>query len=239
VASLVLTRLWKLNQIDSGIAEIKQRAAALDPGRAIMAELQTLEEENNARQAAAKKLSGEQTDLELANKGVEDKIKKFSGQLYGGSVVNSREVENIEKEIAMLKRQREKNDERLLELMEELPPVQKLAQESQAIVDAKKKELNEHRKKAMDLKTQLEAEFKRLSSARPEATKGIEPGLMARYEAIKNKQGGIGMAQISKQGNCAACGMKLPTKSIEMAKDDRVVTCEACHRILYFTEGLI
>ena len=67
----------------------------------------------------------------------------------------------------------------------------------------------------------------------------VPAGLRAKYDAIRNRQGGIGMARIGKKGNCEMCGTSLPTKVIEDVKDDRTVTCEECHRILYYSESVI
>ena len=106
-------------------------------------------------------------------------------------------------------------------------------------IEVKKAELADYQKRVVKEQERLKAEFARLSAQRPEAAKGIESGLLSRYEAIRQKQGGIGMSKVMKPSTCEMCGMKLPVKSIEAAKDGRVVTCEACHRILYFTEGLI
>ena len=56
-----LQRLWLLHEIDSGLVDIRKRAAALDPGRALMAELKALEEQYDA--TGVKALSSELTDL--------------------------------------------------------------------------------------------------------------------------------------------------------------------------------
>ena len=42
MASQELRKLWKLNQIDATLLEIRKRAAALDPGKKIMAEIERL-----------------------------------------------------------------------------------------------------------------------------------------------------------------------------------------------------
>lgn len=237
--STSLQRLWKLSEIDAGLVEIQKRAAALDPGRAIMQEIKRLETEYAEVGGEAKRLSGEQTDLELKQKGIDEKLKKVDKQLYGGSVVSPREVEAFEKEIAMFKRQRAEMDGRLLELWDLVPPATKAAEAIKKRIDEKNAELAEYQKRVRKEQERLQGEFARLNAARPEATKNIEPGLLARYDAIRKKQGGVGMSKITRLGTCEMCGMKLPIKSIELVKEGRLATCEACHRILYYTEGVI
>lgn len=236
---LDLRKLSKLNKIDHAILEIRKRAAALDPGKTIQGQIDKLTADFNAKNDDAKKLQAELTDLELQQKNIGDKIKKIDKELYGGKVVNPREVENFEKEIEALKKQRSNLDERIMELWELGPPAKKLAEDVQAQIDEKKNELGEYQKKVVVFRKQLEDEFKRLSALRPEAVKEVPPALLARYEAIKQKYGGIGMAEVVKGNSCGECGTLLPEKLVEGAKEGRVVTCESCHRILYASEGMI
>ena len=234
-----LQRLWRLHEIDLAIVEVRKRAAALDPGKTIQAQINALDAEYAEKGGRAKELSSEQTDLELKQKTIDEKIKKIDKELFGGKIVNPREVEAFEKEIEMFKRQRASMDERLLELFELVPPSNAAAAEVQKKIDAKKAELADYQKRVVKEQERLKVEFGRVNAQRPEAATGIEPGLLARYDAIRQKQGGVGMSKVTKIGTCEMCGMKLPIKSIEGAKEGRVVTCEACHRILYCTDGLL
>ena len=234
-----LRKLWKLHLVDLALHEIRKRAAGLDPGRKIQAELAALTQDFEQKSSAAKVLTTEQTDAELHQKSIDDKLKRIDKDMYGGKVVNPREVEALEREIAILKKQRGDIDVRLLELWEEIPPTKKLAEEAAARVAEKKKELDEYQKNVIKFKHQLESEFKERSEKRPGLAKEVPASLLARYEAIKQRQGGIGMAEVTKKGACGGCGTQLPTKVVENAKEGNVVTCEACHRIIYASEGLI
>lgn len=238
MASLELRKLWQLHQIDASLLEIQKRAAALDPGKSIMAQIKALEAELGEKGDAAKALHAEQTDLELQQKGNEDKLKRIDKELYGGSVVSPREVEMLEKEIESLKRRNSDIDTRLLELMEVVPPAQETARAIEKKIHAAKVQLKEHQKKALELKAELEANYKRFTAARPKAAAEVEKILLSRYEAIRQRHGGVGMAD-AKKGSCGACGTLLPERTMTLLKDDQVAMCDNCHRILYYTEGLI
>lgn len=239
MASGDLLHLWKLHLIDSALVEIRARAAALDPGRAIMAKIEAEQKAADEVIGGAKSLSGELTDLELKQKGIDDKIKKFEKELYSGKVVNPREVESINREIAMLKRQRGETDVRILELWELVPPAKTKAEEAQKRIDELKAQLKQFQKGVLETKTKLEQDFKSASAQRNPMAADIPAGLLAKYDSIRNRHGGIGMARIQKNGSCGSCGTRLPTKVIEDVKDDRTVTCESCHRILYYSESVI
>ncbi len=238
MASDELRRLWKLHQIDVGLQEVRSRAAHLDPGKAEMAELAKIEAQEAEATSKAKALAAELSDLELAQKAIDDKIKKIDRELYGGKVVNPREVENIEKEIAALKRQRGGSDERILKLWEETPPAKAAAEESAKRVEAAKQKLQERRKIALSEKSKLEKEYATLMAQRPEAAKAVSASLLARYESIKQKHDGIGMAQVLKT-RCTGCGTQVPERIMDALKNDRIASCESCHRILYWTEGVV
>lgn len=238
MSGLDLRKLHQLHLIDLAILEIKKTAAALDPGKAILAKIAKLTE---VRDAAAKELhdlTSEQKDLELRQKSIDEKLKKIDGDLYGGKIVNPREVENLEKEVGNLKAQRSKIDDRLFEIMEFLPAAQAKVDEAEKPIAAQKQELAAYQKDVLVKKKALEDDFRLKSAARPDAEKAVSPAFLERYNAIKQRCGGIGMADV-KRGQCTMCGINVATKLIEAAKEGRIVTCESCHRILYASDGLI
>lgn len=234
-----LRKLHAVHKIDLVLADIRTKAAALDPGRAIQAQIVKLQAESDELEKAAHALHAEQIDLELRQKSLTDKQKKLDRELFGGSVVNPREVETMQKEIDSIKRQVSEMDELLLGFMERVPPAKSEAAEAAKRLEAEKKKLAEHQKQVLASKQQLESKFKEVSAMRPGAVRDIPAALLEKYESIRKKHGGIGMTEAGKNGRCAQCGTGLPTKIIEAAKDGRVVACESCHRIVYATEGLI
>jgi predicted nucleic acid-binding Zn-ribbon protein len=239
MASLELMRLWKLAQIDNRINDIRLRAAALDPGRGIQAELKALAAEDEEIGGNARALSAEQKDLELLQASLDDKLKRIDKEMYGGKIVNAREVETLEKEIAAIKRQKDRNDDRLIELLDLVPPAQAAAKKiEEKIADANKR-LAARRKKAIEEKTMLEEEFKRLNTVRPDVAKNVPATMMPRYENAKQRGGGVGMVEFKKGDTCGGCGTHIPERSVQALREDKLVTCESCHRILYYTEGLV
>jgi uncharacterized protein len=234
-----LRNLWKLHLVDSQLFEIRNRAAALDPGRKIMGELAALNAKLEAKTAHLKTLHAEQTDVELQQKSLDDKLKKIDKELYGGKIVNPREVEAFQKEIQIFKNKRGDVDNKLLELWDAIPPIKKEVEAAEAVVAVKKKELAEFQKKVLVVKSQLETEYKERTQKRPLLAKEVSANVLSRYDAIRHKRNANGMAGISKKGTCEECGTNLPIKAIESAKEGRIVTCESCHCILYYSEGIL
>jgi predicted nucleic acid-binding Zn-ribbon protein len=239
MASPELRRLHDLYEVDLAILEIRKRAAALDTGADLQAKLKALEANLASGEGAeAKKLLVEIKDLELANATLTDKIKRIDKELYSGKVVNSREVEGYNMELASLRKQLGTNEDRYLSLLDGAETARKLV----ARIDAKIAELKglilERQKSAQIEKARLETEFQRRQAQRPGMLKDISPMLLAKYEQLR-KNYETGMADVIKFSSCGGCGTLLPTRILQNLKDDRVVACEECHRILYYTEGLI
>jgi len=239
MASAELMRLWKLNQVDVGLVEVRLKAANLDVGKKIAAEMAELKKQDDEIGGKARKLQADLTDLEIMQKGIDEKIKRIDKQLFGGTIVNPREVENLEKEIAALKRQRDATDAKILQLWEVLPPAKEAAGKLDAQIAEKQKQLAERKKAALVERTALEAEFARLNKLRPEVVKGIGPGLMNKYEGIRQRMGGVGMAEVTRRHTCSGCGTIIAARSVQSLTEDKVVTCESCHKILYYTEGVV
>ena len=239
MASPDLRRLWALHEIDAEILDLKRRAARLDAGFEEAAKLKALTDKDAGVGEAARLLITEQLDTELKQKGYEEKIKKFEKQLFSGTVTNSREVEAIQKEITMLKRQRDAFDDRLLELMDEVPPAQAELEKLTAAIDEAKKALAAKRQVALVEKGRIEAAYKGAIAKRDEAKKAVTPALLNRYESIVKRYEGVGMAGVLKHRSCGGCGTLLPARTLQGALDGQVITCESCHRILYYTEGVV
>ncbi len=239
MASLDIQRLWKLHKIDAGLVDVRNQAASLDPGKLIRVEVEQLKMQDAEQGAAYRALHQEQLDLDLAQKGADDKIKRLEKELYGGTVVSSRESEAYQKEIEMIKKQKEARDERLLELYDLIPPAKAIAENILQQIEKKRQELGEANKKALTMKAELEREFARLTKLRPETAKIVNPTLLARYESIRQRHSGIGMAEVTKKGSCSGCGTSQPERTLQALREDKVATCESCHRILYHSEGVI
>lgn len=229
-----LRKLWQLHLIDSQLHNVRARAAALDPGRAIQARIAALQSELDKAAEEYGVLHREQTDLELEQKSIDAKIAKFDKDLYSGVVVNPKEVENIQKEIEMLKRRKSQIDDRLFEIFDLTPPALAEKERAEANLQAAKAELGQHQKSVMAEKSRLEAAYKELLAKRPEVLKEVPPGLLPRYDQTLKKHG-TAMALITKDQTCEVCGMRQAEKTVEYVKEDRIVTCEACARILYFS----
>lgn len=214
------------------MADIRKRAASLDPGREQAKLIEDLSAELARRKQQAEALSGEQLDKELEQKGLLEKLKKLDKTLYGGSVVAPREVETYEAEILAAKKRQEQIDIRLLELYEEAPAAKKHADSAEQALLAARKKLAEHQQKVKAQQADLQSRFSQLGGSRASAAAKVDQALLAQYEALRRRLGGVAMSEVGKSGACERCGVQVPERILSVLREGRTAGCESCHRML-------
>lgn len=229
-----LAALLELQQIDKQLQRAKRAQAGLNNGDSAQQAAAAVRDQFEAKNTAYHKAQGELKDCELRLAALETKIKQNQQKLYQGSVTNAKELANIEKEIASLNRQRSDLDGRILELMD--------------LVDVKRRELEvaDRESKAADTAYQTavglfrsqyekyDAELAQGTQARARAQAMVtDAALLKRYEELRAKLGGIGIAKIVNQ-NCGGCNMTLPSAQIKIVREAETEpqTCENCGRLL-------
>lgn len=226
-----LYALYRLHLVDAALLEMKKRAAALDGGKSIANEVAKVKAENKGTLDLAASLEAEIKELEAKTAIHTEKIKVLEGQLYGGSVVNAKEAAGYEQEIKSLKSMIDTSELRTLELMDELPSAKQGAQPLLEGIAKLVKQYTAKKKSDQNEAVELQARFKVKLAERAPLAQQVEKTLLAQYDAIRQKYGGIGMGVL--QGDsCGACGTLLPTKVVDSLNSDRIVTCESCHRLL-------
>jgi predicted nucleic acid-binding Zn-ribbon protein len=237
MSSTDLDNLYRLHKVDAALTEIRQRAANFSVGAEESEAMKAYQPEWTKLKAAYETLHAEQTDLNLAQQTLQDKIKNIDALLYGGKVVNPREIDAYQKEIEIFKRQSSEMDSRLVELLDEVPKAHKRYEVATGKMRELKGKLDEAVAKAGDTRSQLETQFKQLASQRAQLAASVSAGLLKQYDSIRQRHGGIGMAEVHGNGVCQRCGNHLPEKTRLMIKDGRLATCESCKRILIFLES--
>ncbi|MER3413648.1 MAG: hypothetical protein C4341_05315 [Armatimonadota bacterium] len=227
-----LNDLLKLQKIDTEIHELEARFAAIDPGRKLTAAVKMAREAKDAAEAKLKEMRQELEDLQLKTKGIEQKIEAEAKRLYSGGVYNAKDAEAIDREIANLKQRRAQADERVLELWELLPAVEKDFNEKQALLQEAESLLTQHQAKYEEVKRKFVAKARSLIAKRKEQASRCDPELLERYEAVRKKRAGVGIAEVVDE-TCSACGIAVPKAQIDsLTGGDCIETCSNCLRIL-------
>ena len=137
-------------------------------------------------------------------------------------------------EIATAKAEKDTIEEQILILLEaadgiaaEIKAADRVLSEARRAADTGKAGLTVERQT-------LDAELARLIVERARETSSVEKPVLARYEQILKQRRMIAVAPI--QGElCTACHVRLrPAVVQQIRRNDSIVPCDSCSRILYF-----
>ncbi len=228
-----LHALLAVQQMDTQMLRAQKTLAGLDTGAQAAADAEAARQAREAAVSALHKAAGEVKDGELKQSAVETKQNLYQQKLYQGAVTNAKELANIEKEIAALGRQRADMDGRILEAMERAETAQ--AEAERAEIAEKDAEARRESVVAayQSRRDALQAELSALVRQRKDAVAQVtDPALLKRYEDLRAKPGGVGLAKIE-NGVCGACHMSLPGGVVRAVKEETAPqTCENCRRLL-------
>ncbi len=175
-----------------------------------------------------------QKALEDEAASVEEKAAEVDRKLYDGSVVAHKELEAFQADHRMLKDRQSQLEDSALELMEEAEPlVAELAtlDAERATVDGARTEALERLAVARQV---IDDELVRVASERAAAAAAVPGEVLAAYEPLRERLGGIGAARLT-GARCEGCHLEIPSAELQAVRArpaDELVTCPECGRIL-------
>jgi uncharacterized protein len=226
------TLLYRLQTVDQAIAQRRIRLKEINAAMGQNEAVQQAQRQVDAATEDVKPWQGRARDLDLEMKTVLAKIKAAEDNLYSGQVTDPKDMQELQIEIAALKRYESKLEDSLLEAM-------MYSEEGQSSIDTAQKSLSEmqvlHEGSKVGLlaeKERLESEISQLAVKRGEATVGIEPGMLATYDALRPKKGGNAVALLD-DTSCTACRVEQTSNLVRKAQQEKtLVYCATCGRIL-------
>lgn len=224
-------QLYRLQQIDTEIREKKQRLGAVL--RAQKEPDALLAARGRAEKAAAELQQWQisQKDLNLELSSLNNKAKSSENRLYSGNVRNPKELEDLQKEIESLGRRRSGLEDDVLEamiMMEETQAEREAADEALAQIEA------DWELRVAGLKVEqneLALRLNTLNALRQKQAALISPNLLAEYEQLSQRRGGVAVAAL--RGNeCQGCRLTVSANKVKDAAEGKLVYCGSCGRIL-------
>ena len=231
-----LKQLIRLQSIDLSIQELRARIDKF-PGisKALEEMLRSAQAGLDAAKAKAKSDHGARKKLESEISSIEGKISKYRDQMM--AVKTNDEYRALQHEIEHAQTGIRKIEDDILNLMME-------AETSQTDIKAAEALLKEDQQKVHDERKQLEEQNKRDLSAlesylkeRREIEASISPDLLPQYERVRKHRGGV--AVTAARNEVCECQVRIrPQVYQEIRKNDQIIACDACQRILYDPENL-
>jgi predicted nucleic acid-binding Zn-ribbon protein len=236
VTRAAMRPLLDLQRVDSGVDRLNQRKADLPEQRELdeLSEARsTLAVTHAEAQAALDAVVRDQTKLETEITQIDDKVAHEQSRLYSGGISNPKELANIQAELDALRRRKAHLEDQELEVMEQREAVEKEHGDlftSLNDLDAKIADATGRRDAAS---VEIEHELGRLAEERAQTIPQLHPDVIALYEDIRERRGGIAVGALV-DGVCRACGLPLsPMQRDEIRRgDEPIIRCENCRRLL-------
>ena len=81
----------------------------------------------------------------------------------------------------------------------------------------------------------MKVEIEKLKAERTALSAGVDESALRRYERIMAHRQDVAIVPLQ-HGNCGGCHLQMPPQVVHQAKrNDEMVTCEQCGRILYWS----
>jgi predicted nucleic acid-binding Zn-ribbon protein len=220
-----MERLVALQTVDRKIQEM-ERAKEEIPQR-----LASLEEEFNKEE---EKLKAERTGLEKLQKDRRqkekdleeeiDRVKKAEARVF--EIKTNKEYQAVLKEIETAKKLNRQREEMQTQLGKH-----------EKILEARRKEYQREVAELKQKAASFEAEMADEVRQRQAQEKEIPQELLIKYRMLSEKRQGVAVARVT-NGVCQACNMNLrPQLYIELQKQDTLIVCPNCNRILFWENG--
>ena len=228
-----LERLIALQQNDSA-AEAARRRLAEEPEheKALAARLET------ARQrvaAARERLAGNQTARRALEKDValhQGRLSRFRDQM--AAVKTNVEYQAMQKEIGFAQDEVKAIEDRVLERMLEADDLTAAVKRAETELAAEEKAVDADRRSTAAEHVDLQAAVERMNGERIALVAAMDQQILALFEAIARKRNGIAVAE-ARGGVCTICHVRLrPQVFNSVRRNDSIMQCDHCNRILYF-----
>jgi predicted nucleic acid-binding Zn-ribbon protein len=223
----------RLNQIDHRRRNLPEHAQLTEAQRRADSVRDQLIAAQTEAGDITRELAKAEADVEL----VRQRAARNQSRLDAGAG-SAKDMQALQHELESLARRQSDLEDVELEVMER-------AEQADAAITALRAEADELAQRHGELTerrdgalTVIDEEREKVISQRAGLAAGLDAGLLALYEKIREQQGGVGAAALRSR-RCEGCRLELNTTElgrIRSAPADEVLRCEECRRILVRTD---
>ena len=225
--------LVQIQEKDSRILEIAEKQKVLPD---IIASLRvTLErEEVNLSEVVTDhdNASKERRDLEGRLKDAEEKVRKLKGRIP--EIKTNKEYQALLKEIELAGQEKSDIEENILILMEKIDVLNAVRTDKERIVAEEEEKFKEEKEKIEKEFQQLSERLKEIESQKSVIVSQIDSKVISEYNRLISARRGLAVVLV-KNEFCQGCHMRIPPQiSTEIRKNDNIIHCLSCQRVLYW-----
>jgi predicted nucleic acid-binding Zn-ribbon protein len=231
-----LERLITLQRLDSTAMEAQRRIAdEPERNKALDARLET------ARQRlsdAKQRLTENQTARRAIEKDVavhQGRLSKFADQLM--AVKTNVEYQAMQKEIGFARGEVKALEDKILERMLEADELTAAVKRAEAELATEQKAVDAEKKKLASELAEMKSALERIGKERTDLIASLNPQAFATFDLVSKRRNGVALAE-AREGICTICQMRLrPQVFNTVRRNEAIIQCETCQRILYFVPG--
>ena len=231
-----LASLIALQALDSAADTARKRLAEIPAARqAIDATVSAAEEAWTAVKAQREENHQQRRSLEKDVAAVDARLARFDD--HKAAVKTNQEYQALLHEIATFKAEKDAIEDRILAALEADEALATAEAAAHAAVTHAKRD-GDAARAALDAEAAaVSADVSRLSAERARTTKDVPAPLLAKYEQLLKQRRGQAVARMRGEG-CTACHVRLRPHIVQqIRRNDSIVPCESCQRILYYAEA--
>lgn len=224
-------QLYKVQQIDTEIRQKKQRFSEVIQ---LQRETELLISARNRAQHADAELQtwqGRQNDLNLELGSLNNEAKRTDQRLYSGNVKNPKELEDLQHKVQELDRRRAALEDEILEAMIMVEETQEEKEAADQALVKIQTAWEGSQGKLQGEQNELALRLHDLMAARKDQIPLIEPSLLAQYEQLLPRKGGVAVAGLV-DNRCDGCHLTVSAQKVMQAERGEIVICGGCGRIL-------
>ena len=231
-----LQHLIRLQHLDSDIDSARRRIAEIpllqqaldarlaDQQAAVAALTERLTENQTARREIEKEVAAVQT-----------RLSKYKDQLM--EVKTNKEYQAMQHEIASAQDGVRAHEDRILERMEEGETLQRELKAAEADLKRQQAEIAAGQTVLGEEAEGLETRIAQTTAARSDLAKQISAPALGLFEHVSRQRRGQALAE-ARDGVCTVCHVRLrPQVYNEVRRNESLIQCESCLRILYFVRA--
>lgn len=220
----------KIEEMERAKDEIPQHIASLEE------DFRKEEEKVISQRSELEKVQKERRRKEKELEEEIERVKKAEARVF--EIKTNKEYQAVQKELENAKKLNKQQEEEILEILESLEEMEKHLQKAEKALEVRRKEcqrqISDLQQKAASFDQEMASQVQR----REERRKEISPDLLSKYCRLREKRQGVAVAQVM-NGVCHACYMNLrPQLYIELQKQETLIFCPNCNRILFWENGL-
>lgn len=225
--------LHELQAIDSHLDRLRRDLSLLDPGKQIRAQLEQTRQRLESVKARYQQSYAAAAEQEQHLKEFDQRIRQMEDDLYSGRITSTRELQLLQHEIEHAKQTRDELDLQMLQMWDSLElmkqDIGRVENDLRQLERLYEAHLEDYRQR----KAALESEIAFQESARAKHAQQIDADALQRYQILRERLGGVAVALVE-QKVCTACRTMLTPYLIgRLEREDALITCESCSRLLY------